>query len=55
MHTTQLEDPVFMNLRLDGALHEQLIEAAKRSVRSLNGEILYRLRSSFDRQETAAA
>jgi predicted HicB family RNase H-like nuclease len=55
MHTTRLEDPVFMNLRLDETLHEQLVEAAKRSIRSLNGEIVYRLRSSFDRQDTAAA
>jgi hypothetical protein len=40
-------DAVKLNLRLDDALHQQLASAAKQSVRSLNGEIVYRLRFSF--------
>jgi predicted HicB family RNase H-like nuclease len=31
-----------LNLRLDEPLHRQLTAEAKRSVRSLNGEIVYR-------------
>jgi hypothetical protein len=44
-----------MSLRVDEALRQQLIEAAKRSVRSLNGEIVFRLRSTFDRPDPGAA
>jgi hypothetical protein len=38
---------VQLNLRIDEELRRQLADAAKRSVRSLNGEIVNRLRSSF--------
>jgi predicted HicB family RNase H-like nuclease len=42
-------------MRLDEALHRQLALEAKRSVRSLNGEIVWRLRKSFEQQSDAAA
>jgi predicted HicB family RNase H-like nuclease len=41
-------DPPKLLLRLDEALHRQLTAEAKRSVRSLNGEITYRLRKSLE-------
>jgi len=44
-----------LNLRLDGALHQQLTAEAKRSVRSLNGEIIFRLRKSLDQRSENAA
>jgi len=47
----QLDDAVKLNLRLDEALHRQLTAEAKRSVRSLNGEIIFRLRKSLDQPE----
>jgi len=43
-----LDEPVkVLNLRLDEALHRELTAEARRSVRSLNGEIIFRLRSSL--------
>jgi predicted HicB family RNase H-like nuclease len=51
-----LDDAVkVLNLRLDEALHQQLAAEAKRSVRSLNGEIIFRLRRSLDQPEGAAS
>ena len=45
-----LDEPVkVLNLRLDEALHRQLTAEARRSVRSLNGEIIFRLRRSLER------
>jgi predicted HicB family RNase H-like nuclease len=44
-----------LNLRLDGGLHQQLTAEARRSVRSLNGEIIFRLRRSLDQQSDEAA
>jgi predicted HicB family RNase H-like nuclease len=41
-------DAVKFNLRLDAGLHQRLTAEAKRHVRSLNGEILFRLRKSLD-------
>jgi len=35
-------------IRMSGDLRERLKAEAKRSVRSMNGEILYRLQKSFD-------
>jgi hypothetical protein len=40
-----------MCVRLDEALRQRLIAEAKRSVRSLNGEMVYRLRKSFEDQK----
>ena len=37
-------------LRLDEPLHRQLTAEAKRSVRSLKGEIIFRLRRSLEQQ-----
>jgi predicted HicB family RNase H-like nuclease len=52
----QLDDALrVLNLRLDEALHRQLTAEAKRSVRSLNGEIIFRLRKSLDQQSEEAA
>ena len=42
-----------LNLRLDEALHRQLAAEAKRSVRSLNGKIIFRLRRSLSEETTA--
>jgi predicted HicB family RNase H-like nuclease len=51
-----LDDAVkVLNLRLDEALHRQLTAEAKRSVRSLNGEIIFRLRRSLDQAPDEAA
>jgi len=41
-----LDEVIKLNLRLDEPLHRQLTAQAKRSVRSLNGEIIFRLRRS---------
>jgi predicted HicB family RNase H-like nuclease len=49
-----LSDPVHMTLRFDEELRQRLADAANRAVRSMNGEIIFRLRSSFDREEAAA-
>jgi predicted HicB family RNase H-like nuclease len=38
-------------LRLDEPTHRQLTAKAKRSVRSLNGEIVWRLRRSIEEQK----
>jgi hypothetical protein len=42
-----------LSLRVDETLRRQLADAAKRSVRSLNGEIVYRLRSTFEQPSDA--
>jgi hypothetical protein len=42
-------------VRLDEALRQQLIAEAMRSVRSLNGEIIFRLRKSLDQRSEDAA
>jgi hypothetical protein len=41
---------VTRTLRLDEGLRQQLEEAAKRSVRSVNSEIIFRLLSTFRRE-----
>jgi predicted HicB family RNase H-like nuclease len=42
------------SLRVDETLRRQLMAAAKRSVRSLNGEIVFRLRWTFEQPSDAA-
>jgi hypothetical protein len=42
-------------LRTDEALRRQIEEAAARAFRSVNREISYRLKASFDREQQAAA
>jgi predicted HicB family RNase H-like nuclease len=49
-----LSDPVHMTLRFDEELRQQLADAANRSVRSMNSEIIFRLRTSFERDEAIA-
>jgi hypothetical protein len=44
-----------MNLRLDVPLLEQLAASAQHEVRSVNGEIVARLRASFRQQDRATA
>jgi len=44
-----------LNLRVDEALRWQLTAEARRSVRRLNGEIIFRLRRSLDQQSEEAA
>jgi hypothetical protein len=48
-------DAVAVNLRIDDRLRQQLVVAAKRSVRSLNGEIIFRLRRSLGSDDTEAS
>ena len=43
-----------ISVGLDEALREKLEAAAKREVRSLTGEIVKRLRDSFDQSEASA-
>jgi predicted HicB family RNase H-like nuclease len=45
---------VALNLRLDRSLHRLLKTEARRSVRSLNGEIVSRLQWSLDRRPDVA-
>jgi predicted HicB family RNase H-like nuclease len=42
-------------LRLDESLHRQLTAEAKRSVRSVNGEIIFRLLESLHQRSEKAA
>jgi hypothetical protein len=42
--------PVTRTLRFDEGLRRQLEEAAKRSVRSVNGEIIFRLLSTLGQE-----
>jgi hypothetical protein len=44
-------DPVARTLRLDEELRQRLADAANRSVRSVNSEIIFRLRASFEDNE----
>ena len=53
--TAGKKDEVKTNLRIDEQLHQRLAQAAGRSVRSINGEIIYRLRCSFEREAKKAA
>jgi hypothetical protein len=46
---------VNVSFRFDKALYQRLVEAAKDSVRSLNGEVNYRLRESIERDSSEAA
>jgi predicted HicB family RNase H-like nuclease len=39
-----------LNLRLDDSLRQQVAAAAEQYERSVNSEIVYRLRSSFERE-----
>ena len=52
--TEEVDDQVkVLNLRLDEALHQRLAAEAKHSVRSLNGEIVWRLRQSLPEEPAA--
>jgi predicted HicB family RNase H-like nuclease len=44
--------PSKLNLRLDDSLREQVAAAAEQYERSLNSEIVYRLRSSFEQESS---
>jgi hypothetical protein len=57
MKKTSRTGVVQVSTHLDEKLRRQLAEAAEASVRSLSGEIAYRLKTSFARQpeEEAAA
>ena len=43
---------VTRTLRFDQDLRQQLEQAANRSVRSVNSEIIFRLRSSFEQERS---
>jgi len=51
----QHRDIVNITLRFDESLHQRLVAEARRSLRSLNGEVVYRLRESIERHSEAAA
>jgi predicted HicB family RNase H-like nuclease len=44
---------VALTLRFNEKLRQQLADAANRSVRSMNSEIIFRLRTSFDHEAVA--
>jgi hypothetical protein len=50
-----LNDPVQVSVNFDGALMQQLKDSARRSLRSVNAEINYRIRASFAERSDAAA
>jgi hypothetical protein len=50
---TKEEERVAICFRFDRALHAALAAEAERSLRSLNSEMIWRLRKSLERQETA--
>jgi len=49
-----LHEPIALTLRFNEDLRQQLADAASRSVRSMNSEIVFRLRTSFEQDEGAA-
>jgi hypothetical protein len=53
-HERGSNDPVNLTLRFDEELRQQLEDAANRSIRSMNSEIIFRLRTSFQRDEAVA-
>jgi predicted HicB family RNase H-like nuclease len=42
-----------LNVRIDRELHKQLVAEAKRRIRSLTGEVEFRLRESIKRESEA--
>jgi len=48
-------EAVELTLRFNEPLRQQLAEAAKDSLRSMNSEIIYRLKTSFERKSGEAA
>jgi len=55
MMTVGSSGPTRLNLRFDEELRQQLEDAAQRSERSLNREIIYRLKRTFEREPIEAA
>jgi Arc-like DNA binding domain len=56
MKSTPARPKPKLNVRFDDEdLRRQISEAAKKSCRSLNCEIIFRLRQTFQSEETAAA
>jgi len=49
-----LHEPIALTLRFNEDLRQQLADAASRSVRSMNSEIVFRLRTSFEQDEGEA-
>jgi predicted HicB family RNase H-like nuclease len=54
MTTMRLSKLIRVNIRFDEELRQQLEDAAQRSERSLNREIIYRLKRTFEREPTEA-
>jgi hypothetical protein len=50
-----LNDPVQVSVRFDGELMRQLKNSARRSLRSVNAEVNYRIRASFEARSDATA
>jgi hypothetical protein len=49
-HAKDSTDEVYLKLRLDEALRQQIADAAQDSLRSMNSEIIVRLRKSLAEQ-----
>ena len=49
-----LSDPIPVSMRLEGAVLERLRDSAKRSLRSVNAEVNFRLKASFEREPDRA-
>jgi hypothetical protein len=47
-----LSEPIQVSVRFDGALMQQLKNAAHRELRSVNAEVNYRIRASFAEQSS---
>jgi len=52
---TEEADNIRFTVRVNESLHRQIANAAKNSERSLNSEIIYRLKRSFEREPFEAA
>jgi hypothetical protein len=50
-----LSDPVYVSVRFNSALLQQLKAAAKNSFRSVNAEINHRIRGSFESKADEAS
>jgi predicted HicB family RNase H-like nuclease len=51
----RVDEAVKLNLRLDEDMHQRFTTVAKQSVRSLQGEIIWRLRQSLEQAAGARA
>ena len=55
MHDDRTSNVCELRVRCDETLHQQIAEAAQRSLRSVTREVIYRLRASLKDDPTATA